>query len=60
MGTATILVVDDEHKIRDLVRSYLELEGYSVLLADSGEGALESVSRSDPDLVVHDFGRTAC
>src|SRR6266540_401797 len=37
MGTATILVVDDERKIRDLVRSYLELEGYSVLVADSGE-----------------------
>jgi DNA-binding response OmpR family regulator len=49
-------VVDDERKIRDLVRSYLELEGYSVLVADSGERALESVSRSDPDLVVLDLG----
>jgi hypothetical protein len=42
MGTATILVVEDERKIRDLVRSYLELEGYSVLVADSGERTLES------------------
>ena len=33
VGTATILVVDDERKIRDLVRSYLEREGYAVLLA---------------------------
>jgi len=56
MGTATILVVDDERKIRDLVRSYLELEGYSVLVADSGERALEAASRSDPDLVVLDLG----
>ena len=56
MGSATILVVDDERKIRDLVRSYLELEGYSVLVADSGERALESASRSDPDLVVLDLG----
>lgn len=56
MGTGTILVVDDERKIRDLVRSYLELEGYSVLVADSGERALESVSRSDPDLIVLDLG----
>jgi DNA-binding response OmpR family regulator len=48
MGTATILVVDDERKIRDLVRSYLELEGYSVLVADTGERGLESASRSDP------------
>lgn len=56
MGSATVLVVDDERKIRDLVRSYLELEGYSVLLADTGERALESASRSDPDLVVLDLG----
>lgn len=56
MGTGTILVVDDERKIRDLVRSYLELEGDSVLLGDTGERALESASRSDPDLVVLDLG----
>lgn len=52
----TILVVDDEGKIRDLVRQYLELEGYSVLVADTGERALEFASRSDPDLVVLDLG----
>jgi DNA-binding response OmpR family regulator len=56
VGTGTILVVDDERKIRDLLRSYLELEGYSVLLADTGERALEAASRSDPDLVVLDLG----
>ena len=56
MGTGTILVVDDERKIRDLVRSSLELEGDSVLLADTGERALESASRSDPYLVVLDLG----
>jgi DNA-binding response OmpR family regulator len=56
VGAGTILVVDDERKIRDLARSYLELEGDSVLLADTGEPALESASRSDPDLVVLDLG----
>jgi two-component system, OmpR family, response regulator RegX3 len=56
VGSATILVVDDERKIRDLVRSYLELEGYAVLVADTAERALESASRSDPDLVVLDLG----
>lgn len=55
MGTATILVVDDERKIRDLVRSYLEREGYSVLVADTGQRALEAGSRSRPDLVVLDL-----
>ncbi len=55
MGTATILVVDDERKIRDLVRSYLEREGYAVLVADSGQRALEVVDRAHPDLVVLDL-----
>jgi two-component system, OmpR family, response regulator RegX3 len=55
MGTATILVVDDERKIRDLVRSYLEREGYAVLVADSGQRALETLERARPDLVVLDL-----
>ena len=55
MGTATVLVVDDEKKIRDLVRSYLENEGYSVLVADTGERALEAFARTRPDLVVLDL-----
>ncbi|HSL14654.1 MAG TPA: response regulator transcription factor [Actinomycetota bacterium] len=55
MGTATVLVVDDERKIRDLVRSYLERDGYSVLVADSGQRALEAADRVRPDLVVLDL-----
>ena len=55
MGAATVLVVDDERKIRDTVRSYLEREGYAVLLADQGERALELVERARPDLIVLDL-----
>jgi DNA-binding response OmpR family regulator len=55
MGTATVLVVDDERKIRDLVRSYLEHEGYSVLVAESGERALDVADRVKPDLLVLDL-----
>ncbi len=55
MGRATVLVVDDESKIRDVVRSYLEREGYAVLQVDTGERALESVARARPDLVVLDL-----
>ena len=55
MGSATVLVVDDERKIRELVRSYLEREGYSVLLADTAQRALETAARANPDLVVLDL-----
>lgn len=55
MGTATVLVVDDERKIRDTVRSYLERDGYGVLVADSGQGAIETAARAQPDLVVLDL-----
>jgi DNA-binding response OmpR family regulator len=55
MGKATILVVDDERKIRDLVSSYLAAEGYSVLTADTGQGALELALRARPDVIVLDL-----
>ncbi len=55
MGSATVLVVDDERKIRDLVRAYLERDGYAVLLADSGQAALQVAARARPDLVVLDL-----
>ena len=52
----TVLVVDDETKIRDLVGAYLEREGHRVLLADTGLAALELAERLAPDLVVLDLG----
>ena len=55
MGLATVLVVDDERKIRELVRPYLERAGYAVLLADGGEAALAAAARAQPDLVVLDL-----
>jgi two-component system, OmpR family, response regulator RegX3 len=55
MGSATVLVVDDERKIRDLVRAYLERDGYAVMLADSGQVALQVAARVRPDLVVLDL-----
>ena len=51
-----VLVVDDERKIRDLVRSYLERAGIDVLTTDSGAEAIVMARRSRPDLVVLDLG----
>jgi DNA-binding response OmpR family regulator len=54
---AVILVVEDERKIRELVRAYLEREGHEVLTTGSGAEAL-TIAATHPDiaLVVLDLG----
>src|ERR671923_1097877 len=51
----TVLVVDDEPHIVELVRLYLEKEGLGVIAAADGEAALTLHDRHDPDLVVLDL-----
>jgi two-component system, OmpR family, alkaline phosphatase synthesis response regulator PhoP len=51
----SILVVDDERNIVDLLRLYLEKEGYGVIVAADGEEALALHARHDPDLVILDL-----
>jgi DNA-binding response OmpR family regulator len=53
---ATVLVVEDEQKLRDLVRSYLEQAGFTVLSTGSGAEAITMASEAAPDLVVLDLG----
>ncbi len=50
----TILIVDDEPRILDSVRMNLELEGYQVFEATTGQEALDEVRRRLPDLMVMD------
>src|SRR4051794_20501816 len=52
--TAPILVVDDDPKIRDLVRMYLEREGYAVVLAGDGVSAIAALRARVPRLIVLD------
>jgi signal transduction histidine kinase/CheY-like chemotaxis protein len=52
---ATVLVVDDDGEVRNLVRDTLELLGYRVLAADGGAAALALLDRTRPDLVLMDF-----
>jgi len=51
----TILVVDDEPSIREVVTLYLQRAGYRVIVAADGQAALEALERHDPDLVVLDL-----
>ena len=50
------LVVDDERPRAEIVRSYLERDGFAVEVAGDGETALELARTVDPDVVVLDLG----
>jgi DNA-binding response OmpR family regulator len=54
--TPTVLVVEDEYKLRVLVRSYLERAGMQVLSTGSGAEALSVAAGTRVDLVVLDLG----
>jgi two-component system alkaline phosphatase synthesis response regulator PhoP len=51
-----ILVVDDEPKITQLVRDYLERGGYGVLVAHDGKFALSLAKTEKPDMIILDLG----
>ena len=65
-GTRTILLVDDEESVRKTVGRRLEIDGYRVLTADSGEEGLKIAQEQLPDLVLLDImmpkmkGRDVC
>ena len=50
-----ILVVDDEALIRDVVREYLQLDGFSVVEASDGDEALDKFQQEQFDLVIMDI-----
>jgi phosphate regulon transcriptional regulator PhoB len=53
--SATILIVDDEREIRELLRYNLERQGYQVLTAKDGEEGLARIFATHPDLVLLDL-----
>ncbi|KXG75484.1 response regulator transcription factor [Thermotalea metallivorans] len=50
-----IFVVDDEFNIRDLIKKYLEKEGYRVTIFDNGQNVIGEMGRLKPDLLVLDI-----
>lgn len=54
--TQTVMVVEDERKLRDLLRHYLEREGLVVFSTGSGAEAIDFGARSALDLVILDLG----
>lgn len=55
MQKGKILVVDDEKNICDLLRMYLEKEGYTVVMAHTGLDAVNMFAAENPDLVLLDI-----
>jgi len=53
---ATILVIDDEPRIVQVVRDYLQHGGFAVLVASDGPSALRTARTGRPDLIVLDLG----
>ena len=51
----TILIVDDDRKITDMLRRTLIYEGYRVVTAADGEEALTKAQTEHPDLVILDW-----
>lgn len=55
MNSASILVVEDEPSIREVVSLYLKRAGYDVICVPDGTAALEAIDKQLPDLVVLDL-----
>lgn len=55
MSIGKIMVVDDDRNICELLRLYLEKEGYALVIANDGEEALAKFSAEAPDLVLLDI-----
>lgn len=55
MSIGKILVADDDKNISELLRLYLEKEGYTVVIANDGEEALAKFNMDQPDMVLLDI-----
>lgn len=50
-----ILIADDEAEIRDVLRLYLEKDGYDVVEAADGVETMKKLQKENPDLVILDI-----
>ena len=55
-SSTTVLVVDDERPLVEVISSHLDREGFGVLAAFDGPGAVDTARRQRPDLILLDLG----
>lgn len=53
---ASIVVIEDESSVREVVHDLLSIEGHTVTIARNGREGLEQISRIHPDLIISDIG----
>ena len=56
----TVLLIEDDRRLADLVRTYLEYAGYQVLLTETGEEGLELTQRVKPQVILLDLMLPLC
>lgn len=54
MNSMKILIADDDRNIVELLRLYIEKEGYTTVTASNGKEAIETFNKSKPDLIILD------
>jgi two-component system phosphate regulon response regulator OmpR len=52
--TNRVLIIDDDTKLRKLLREYLEENGFQVFSLEDGSGALDTIGKVSPDIVILD------
>ena len=66
MQNKTVMIADDEQRIRKLISDFLQREGYTIVEADNGQSALTLLAAEKIDLVILDVmmpdpdGLTVC
>lgn len=55
MESVRILVIDDEEAIGNVIKDYLEAQGYEVFWAEDGLSAIDTARRVNPDLIILDL-----
>jgi DNA-binding response OmpR family regulator len=55
-GEVSVVVIEDDHHISDLVAMYLRRDGFRVVQADDAERGLAAIGRESPGLVIVDIG----
>ena len=55
MSEATVLIVEDEEGIRELIRLFLIKKGYRIIEAEDGYEAMDQLTKEDVDLILLDL-----